>query len=101
MGLFSQDSFPYVSRGRLFVLDQYSYFSFFYLEMAKSKNHTAHNQSYKAHRNGIKKPKQGKYRSTKGVCFLSSFTLSTLLTLFLHLFFLLDGQKIFEKPKIR
>lgn len=35
--------------------------------MAKSKNHTAHNQSYKAHRNGIKKPKQGKYRSVKGV----------------------------------
>jgi hypothetical protein len=24
--------------------------------MAKSTNHTAHNQSYKNHRNGIKKP---------------------------------------------
>ncbi len=35
--------------------------------MAKSKNHTAHNQSYKAHRNGIKKPKQNKHSSRKGV----------------------------------
>ncbi|CAN4094961.1 unnamed protein product [Withania somnifera] len=36
--------------------------------MAKSKNHTAHNQSYKAHRNGIKKPKRHRHSSTKGVC---------------------------------
>ncbi|KAM0756575.1 hypothetical protein T439DRAFT_283702 [Meredithblackwellia eburnea MCA 4105] len=35
--------------------------------MAKSKNHTAHNQSAKAHRNGIKKPKTNKYPSLKGV----------------------------------
>ena len=35
--------------------------------MAKSKNHTAHNQSYKAHRRGIKKVKATKYQSTKGV----------------------------------
>eukprot|EP00343_Euplotes_focardii_P008523 CAMPEP_0205821738 /NCGR_PEP_ID=MMETSP0206-20130828/9374_1 /ASSEMBLY_ACC=CAM_ASM_000279 /TAXON_ID=36767 /ORGANISM="Euplotes focardii, Strain TN1" /LENGTH=60 /DNA_ID=CAMNT_0053117457 /DNA_START=34 /DNA_END=216 /DNA_ORIENTATION=+ len=35
--------------------------------MAKSKNHTAHNQTYKAHRNGIKKRKSQKYRSLKGV----------------------------------
>jgi hypothetical protein len=35
--------------------------------MAKSKNHTAHNQSKKAHRNGIKKPQKHKYISTKGV----------------------------------
>eukprot|EP00241_Pyramimonas_parkeae_P024156 CAMPEP_0114283364 /NCGR_PEP_ID=MMETSP0059-20121206/4060_1 /TAXON_ID=36894 /ORGANISM="Pyramimonas parkeae, Strain CCMP726" /LENGTH=56 /DNA_ID=CAMNT_0001404083 /DNA_START=43 /DNA_END=213 /DNA_ORIENTATION=+ len=35
--------------------------------MAKSKNHTAHNQSYKAHRNGIKKPKKQKCISTKGM----------------------------------
>lgn len=35
--------------------------------MAKSKNHTAHNQSKKAHRNGIKKPHKHKYISTKGV----------------------------------
>lgn len=35
--------------------------------MAKSKNHTAHNQSYKAHRNGIKKVKKQKYSSRKGV----------------------------------
>ena len=35
--------------------------------MAKSKNHTAHNQTRKAHRNGIKKPKTYKYPSLKGV----------------------------------
>jgi len=36
--------------------------------MAKSKNHTNHNQSKKAHRNGIKKPKSaGRTRSLKGV----------------------------------
>jgi large subunit ribosomal protein L29e len=35
--------------------------------MAKSKNHTAHNQSAKAHRNGIKKPRVNKYKSQKGV----------------------------------
>jgi len=35
--------------------------------MAKSKNHTAHNQSSKAHRNGIYKPKYHKYTKTKGM----------------------------------
>ena len=35
--------------------------------MAKSKNHTAHNQTYKAHKTGIKKVKVTKYQSTKGV----------------------------------
>ncbi|KAK9471635.1 60S ribosomal protein eL29 [Dipodascopsis tothii] len=35
--------------------------------MAKSKNHTNHNQNKKAHRNGIKKPKTSKYPSLKGV----------------------------------
>ncbi|XP_055835315.1 60S ribosomal protein L29-1-like [Solanum dulcamara] len=35
--------------------------------MAKSKNHTAHNQSYKAHRNGIKKPRKNRHSSTKGM----------------------------------
>ncbi|KII95378.1 hypothetical protein PLICRDRAFT_170038 [Plicaturopsis crispa FD-325 SS-3] len=36
--------------------------------MAKSKNHTNHNQSYKAHRNGLRKPvSKGKTRSLKGV----------------------------------
>ena len=35
--------------------------------MAKSKNHTAHNQTYKAHKNGIKKPKKHRYSSRKGV----------------------------------
>jgi hypothetical protein len=36
-------------------------------KMAKSKNHTAHNQSYKNHKNGIKKVKKHKYTSRKGV----------------------------------
>ncbi|EIN10862.1 hypothetical protein PUNSTDRAFT_51446 [Punctularia strigosozonata HHB-11173 SS5] len=35
--------------------------------MAKSKNHTNHNQNKKAHRNGIKKPKTHQTRSLKGV----------------------------------
>ncbi|KAG2628252.1 60S ribosomal protein L29-1-like [Panicum virgatum] len=35
--------------------------------MAKSKNHTAHNQSFKAHKNGIKKPKRHRQTSTKGM----------------------------------
>ena len=35
--------------------------------MAKSKNHTAHNQSCKAHRNGIKKPSPQRFRSLQGV----------------------------------
>ncbi|KAH9814667.1 ribosomal L29e protein family-domain-containing protein [Melampsora americana] len=35
--------------------------------MAKSKNHTNHNQNKKAHKNGIKKPKTGRYPSLKGV----------------------------------
>ena len=35
--------------------------------MAKSKNHTAHNQTRKAHRKGIKKPKRERYASLKGV----------------------------------
>ncbi|XP_057433132.1 60S ribosomal protein L29-1-like [Lotus japonicus] len=36
-------------------------------ETAKSKNHTAHNQSYKAHKNGIKKPKRHRHIFTKGM----------------------------------
>lgn len=35
--------------------------------MAKSKNHTNHNQNKKNHRNGIKKPKLHRYISTRGV----------------------------------
>ncbi|AQK67270.1 60S ribosomal protein L29-1 [Zea mays] len=34
--------------------------------MAKSKDHMAHNQSYKAHKNNIKKPMRGCQTSTKG-----------------------------------
>ena len=36
-------------------------------EMAKSKNHTAHNQTSKQHRNGIKKPKRQRFISTLGM----------------------------------
>ncbi|XP_059251429.1 large ribosomal subunit protein eL29-like [Mustela nigripes] len=35
--------------------------------MAKSKNHTTHNQSQKWHRNGIKKPRSQRYESLKEV----------------------------------
>ncbi|PWN42676.1 hypothetical protein IE81DRAFT_323230 [Ceraceosorus guamensis] len=35
--------------------------------MAKSKNASQHNQSRKAHRNGIKKPKTNKYPNLRGV----------------------------------
>eukprot|EP00276_Gloeochaete_wittrockiana_P002993 CAMPEP_0184656238 /NCGR_PEP_ID=MMETSP0308-20130426/16056_1 /TAXON_ID=38269 /ORGANISM="Gloeochaete witrockiana, Strain SAG 46.84" /LENGTH=70 /DNA_ID=CAMNT_0027093253 /DNA_START=13 /DNA_END=225 /DNA_ORIENTATION=+ len=35
--------------------------------MAKSKNHTNHNQNKKAHRNGIHKPKPQRYRALKGM----------------------------------
>ena len=35
--------------------------------MAKSKNHTNHNQNRKAHRNGIATPKRQRYASLKGV----------------------------------
>jgi len=35
--------------------------------MAKSKNHTTHNQGHKNHRNGIKKPKRKVARSLEGV----------------------------------
>ena len=35
--------------------------------MAKSKNHTAHNQNYEAHRNGLKKPKTTRFRAFKGM----------------------------------
>ena len=42
--------------------------------MAKSKNHTAHNQTYKAHKNGIKKPRKQRYSSRKGVRALDLIT---------------------------
>merc|ERR1712018_612171 len=32
-------------------------------EMAKSKNHTSHNQGFKTHRNGIYRPKKERYVS--------------------------------------
>ena len=36
-------------------------------DLAKSKNHSMHNQSRKQHRNGIKKPRSERYESLKGV----------------------------------
>lgn len=35
--------------------------------MVKQKNHTARNNTVKAHKNGIKKPKNHRYHSTRGV----------------------------------
>ncbi len=35
--------------------------------MAKSKNHSTHNQGHKNHRNGIKKPARNRYDSLKAV----------------------------------
>jgi len=35
--------------------------------MAKRKNHTAHNQTRKAHRNGIKRPHQHTHKSQRGM----------------------------------
>ena len=35
--------------------------------MAKSKNHTNHNQSFKNHRNGIKNVPRNKYIGSKGI----------------------------------
>ncbi|KAK2187555.1 hypothetical protein NP493_162g06024 [Ridgeia piscesae] len=35
--------------------------------MAKSKNHTAHNQNRKQHRNSIKRPRACRYPSMRGV----------------------------------
>ncbi|EAT44468.1 AAEL004151-PD [Aedes aegypti] len=39
--------------------------------MAKSKNHTNHNQNQKAHKNGITKPKRQRNESTRGVSIIS------------------------------
>ncbi|EQC28219.1 50S ribosomal protein L29e [Saprolegnia diclina VS20] len=35
--------------------------------MVKQKNHTARNQTVKAHKNGIRKPHKHRYHSTKGL----------------------------------
>ena len=35
--------------------------------MAKKTNHTNHNQGFKAHRNGIVRPKRQRYMSLKAV----------------------------------
>lgn len=77
-------------------------------EMAKSKNHTAHNQSYKAHKNGIKKPKRHRHTSTKGVCIHHSPLIFQTIDLFCNeilincsLFLIaVDGSKVFEEPEV-
>ncbi|KAJ0979869.1 hypothetical protein J5N97_015343 [Dioscorea zingiberensis] len=56
-----------VKLGALLPDLQSPYFASLALRMAKSKNHTAHNQSYKAHKNGIKKPRKHRHTSTKGM----------------------------------
>ncbi|XP_028551398.1 60S ribosomal protein L29-1-like [Dendrobium catenatum] len=38
-----------------------------WLRIANSKNHTAHNQSVKPHKNGIKKPRRQRQASTEGM----------------------------------
>lgn len=38
--------------------------------MVKQKNHTNRNQSFKAHRNGIKKTKRQRFSSLKGVSWI-------------------------------
>ena len=53
--------------------------------MAKSKNHTAHNQNKKDHKNGIKKPKRQRYQSLKGVSILTIRNLGRLLILVYYL----------------
>ncbi|KAK9179215.1 hypothetical protein WN943_028414 [Citrus x changshan-huyou] len=75
--------------------------------MAKSKNHTAHNQSYKAHKNGIKKPKKHRHTSTKGVIFFHFLLIvmpafSNFDTRFVRFFFLMiiDGPKVPEEPEV-
>ena len=45
--------------------------------MAKSKNHTNHNQSRKHHRNGIKKPLRQRYQALKNVSDYARFSEST------------------------
>nr|DAD33146.1 TPA_asm: hypothetical protein HUJ06_011997 [Nelumbo nucifera] len=54
-------------KGAASLFPSFSDLGFFLREMAKSKNHTAHNQSYKAHKNGIKKPRRHRKTSTKGM----------------------------------
>ena len=69
--------------------------------MAKSKNHTANNQTYKAHRNGIKRPKRHRKRGSKGVTILFSFQNKYF---FVRLIFFLEsvfiGNKVQHKPKL-
>ena len=53
--------------------------------MAKSKNHTAHNQSRKDHRNGLKKPSLKKHMSMKGELQLVDVSVPSLMSCFLPL----------------
>ena len=50
--------------------------------MAKSKNHTAHNQSRKDHRNGLRKPSIKRHMSMKGEGLKFKFKIILFLLLF-------------------
>lgn len=63
--------------------------------MAKSKNHTNHNQNQKAHKNGIKGAKRKRHESTIGVSFYFP-----LVIFFLICRPLLDGFQIPSQPSI-
>merc|ERR1711957_1116829 len=56
---------PYVSASHL--QRNYQSLDLFFPAMAKSKNHTGHNQVYKNHRNGIKKTRQPRKMSMSGM----------------------------------
>ncbi|KAL0914119.1 hypothetical protein M5K25_017625 [Dendrobium thyrsiflorum] len=56
-----------VSKRQSYFSGSHGNSSLVWRRMAKSKNHTAHNQSHKAHKNGIKKPKRHRHTSTRGV----------------------------------
>ncbi|OWR52463.1 60S ribosomal protein L29 [Danaus plexippus plexippus] len=58
--------------------------------MAKSKNHTNHNQNRKAHRNGIKKPKKFRHESTLGVSI--NYKYSNVITRFLKVHNIISNE---------
>ena len=61
--------------------------------MAKSKNHTANNQTCKAHRNGIHKPKRQRYPA------LVQVQLCVLIRYLICVALCLDECQIFKKQK--
>jgi len=98
--------FSYINRSCCLCKTDYQLFLFWVAEMAKSKNHTAHNQSHKAHQNGIKKPKRHRHTSTKGVLFLSFLWICYVCFLLRSTVLLIgllcvDGPQVFEEPEVR